>query len=77
MIEYYTIQPDEDVKTFLNRLYADFRLPRLRITDAPVKLMGNAKVLTVNAVGTGITIKVDGPGMMIDELYKEILQRYT
>ncbi len=73
MIDYYTVQPYEGVQAFLDRLRIDFRFTRMRITEPPVKLMGNSKILTMEAVGTGITVRVDGPGMVIDRLYNKIL----
>lgn len=73
MVSYYTIQPDEGEVEILSRIQRDFWGASFVPVMAPIKLMGNAKVLTLKIRGTNFIIKVDGPGFIIKRLYDNLL----
>jgi len=75
MLYYYTIQPHEDADQFMIRIYIDFPYADLVADIPPTPLMGNAKVLTLHTKGTHFHIKIDGPGFIVDKIYKEVMLR--
>jgi hypothetical protein len=74
-MKYLTIQPHQDEKQVLSMLKRELNsIIGLIATEAPHGLMGNQKILVLrNKTGLSIVCKIDGPGFLIDELYKKFI----
>lgn len=73
-MKYITIERGEDVerakqklRTYLNKSFSYYYA-----LEPPTTLMGSAKILTLRGRNDAeIKVKIDGPGFIIEELYKE------
>lgn len=73
-MKYITIERGEDVerakqklRTYLNKSFGYYYA-----LEPPATLMGSAKILTLRGRNDAeIKVKIDGPGFIIEELYKE------
>jgi len=72
LIKYFTI--DSNVKNLMSKLKRETGFTRFIAMGKPAKLMANAKVLEIrpSAMNFDYIIKIDGPGFLIDELYKTL-----
>lgn len=69
---YVSVLPQDDFETALLRVKMASDYMSARPRGLPYKLMGNSKILELVSSNLAILIKVDGPGFIIDELYKEL-----
>lgn len=74
-MKYITIERNENIEEALIKLENNLgNLLSYYTIEKPVNLFGNYKILTLRKKPTTIIYaKVDGPGFIIDELYKKFL----
>ena len=74
-MKYITIERTENLEIAKTRLrtYLERPLSYYIATEQPATLMGSAKILSLRGRDKNkeIAVKEDGPGFIIEELYKE------
>ena len=76
-IQYVTIKREEDFKNALTKLKTYLgTLSQYVAYDPPETLMGSAKILKLRKKSTinKISAKIDGPGFIIDQIYKHFIE---
>ena len=74
-MKYLTIEPHQEEQAVLSMLKRECNdISNLIVTEVPQELMGNQKILVLRKrAGLSVVCKIDGPGFLIDRLYKTFL----
>jgi hypothetical protein len=74
-MKYITIEKDEDFSRAKIRLKSNLgSLSFFYALERPQTLMGSSKILTLRSRKTNeVEVKIDGPGFIIEELYKDFI----
>ena len=74
-MKYYTVQRGDTAESILRRLNWDYGLQNLYVLVKPQSLGGNQKVLSIRVPKRNETVKVDGPGFIVFEIYNKLLSK--
>lgn len=71
--EYLSIGIDEDADSIFDKLKKKYGANNMYPQSKPATLLGYAKILQIRVVNKNLTLRIDGPGFLIDEIYRKII----
>jgi hypothetical protein len=74
-IKYYTVSPEQREDDVLKHLSSTYGLNNLFVHESPQKMMGSQKILPVKITGRNITLKIEGPGNIIERIYERLTSK--
>lgn len=71
--EYLSIGANEDADFIFEKLKNKYGTNSMYPQSQPATLLGYAKILEVGVIGKNLTLRIDGPGFLVDEIYRKII----
>lgn len=71
--EFLSIGADEDADFIFEKLKKKYGASNMRPQSQPVTVLSYAKILEVRVVNKNLILRIDGPGFLVDEIYRKII----
>jgi len=74
-VKYYTIAPEQKPEDVLRYLKETYGLNNLSVHEAPQQMMGSQRILPIKVSGKTLTVKVEGPGFIVERIYDTLTRK--